>query len=95
MAPKKFKSNNAPVLTLEVEHEGRDWYKDDPAFTVNPGDVNSEVNIPIVAANLFIQKKKSARYQYTLNVNKMLDTLTACVQTPSSQGSMQLLIQAM
>jgi hypothetical protein len=92
--PKQWKVPDAPGLTIKADHEGKDWFNKAEEFTL-PGEKGSKVNIPVINANLFVQKKKSARYLYTINVNKMLETLTTALGNPGSQGSQQLMIQRM
>jgi hypothetical protein len=61
-ADKQFKADDPPAITLQVDTEGKDWNKEAPEFIIDKtkGD---DINIPLQAANVYINKKRSARYQ--------------------------------
>jgi hypothetical protein len=94
MPIKQWEVPGAPELTIKESNEGANWFND-PDEIALPEGKGHEANIPVISANLYVQKKKSARFQYTLATNKMMNNLITAMANPGSQGSQQLLIQGM
>jgi hypothetical protein len=86
-----------PELTIENSTEGEDWASEEHEIhaTQNEAGALTPLTALQIQANLYVLKKRNARFKYTVATNVMLKNLQEAKRNPGSHGSDSMLLQGM